>query len=88
MVELLSVVTRNLIPMTINVPHRPPSRQQLFRAALAIAGITGTQWAEEQGVTRQHVWQVLAGVRESKTLTEAVDAFIAKHTISRSVTAA
>ena len=69
--------------MTRNVPHETPSRKRLFRAALAIAGITGTQWAKEQGVTRQHLQFVLTGERESKTLTDAVDAFIDKHLVSK-----
>lgn len=68
--------------MTSKVPDTRPSRKQLFRAALAIAGKTGLQWADEHGVTRQHLGEVLAGARESKTLTDAVDAFIAKHLVS------
>lgn len=68
--------------MTRNLPKQTPSRKRLFRAALAIAGVTGTQWAKERGVTRQHLAFVLDGDRESKSLTDEVDAFIAKHLVS------
>lgn len=53
-----------------------PTRKARFKAALALAGITQTVWAKENGVTQGHLSQTLAGIRESKTLTEKVDAFI------------
>jgi hypothetical protein len=59
------------------------SRKRRFRAALALAGMTARQWAAEQGVTDNHVHMVLAGTRESASLTEKVDAFIDKHLISK-----
>lgn len=68
--------------MTPKIPTAKPSRKQLFRAALAIAGMTGKRWADEHGVTRVHLWYVLEGDRESASLTEAVDAFIAQHLVS------
>lgn len=69
--------------MTRNIPTANHSRQRLFRAALGLSGKTLTQWAEEHDVTRQHLGHVLAGRRESRSLTEAVDAYIAKHLVSR-----
>ena len=68
--------------MKQKLPQDKPSRKQLFRAALAIAGMTGKQWADEHDVTREHLWHVLSGSRESRSLTDTVDAFIAKHLVS------
>ena len=64
------------------MPKGKMSRKQLFRVALAGAGLTGQQWAERQGVTLGHLSQVLDEKRESRTLTEKVDAFIEKQLIS------
>lgn len=61
------------------MPKQKPSRKQLFRAALALAGIDAEQFAAQAGVTGGHVSQVLDGKRESKTLTDKVDAFVEKH---------
>lgn len=47
-------------------------------AALAIARMTQTDWAESHDVTQGHLSQVLSGRRESLTLVEKIDAFIAK----------
>lgn len=55
------------------------TRKQRFDAALALAGLTLQAWASEAGVSRQHLFQVLTGERESRSLTERVDAFVAKH---------
>lgn len=46
-------------------------------AALRIAGLTQTEWARQNGVTQGHLSQVLSG-RESRKLTEKIDAFAAK----------
>lgn len=56
-----------------------PTRKPLFRAALAIAGLTAEQWAAMEGVTAGHVSQVLSGKRESRTLTDKIDAFVRTH---------
>lgn len=61
------------------MPRAKTSRKALFRASLAIAGLTAEQWAEREGVTAGHLSQVLSAKRESQTLTEKLDAFIAKH---------
>jgi hypothetical protein len=55
------------------------SRKQLFRAALAIAGLTAGEWAEQVGITPQWLSIVLNGKDESITLTEKIDAFIVTH---------
>jgi hypothetical protein len=61
------------------MPRAKTGRKALFRAALALAGTTAERWAEGEGVTSGHLSHVLAGKRESATLTEKIDAFIAKH---------
>jgi len=43
-------------------------------AALRLARMTQTEWAEKQGVTQGHLSQVLHG-RESKSLEAKIDAF-------------
>lgn len=67
------------------MPEAPISRKKLFRAALGIAGMTARQWAELNGVTDGHVSHVLAGDRESASLTEKMDEFIDKHLVSKNV---
>lgn len=54
-----------------------PDRKRKFKAALALAGITAQQWAEKEGITRQHLNSTLNNESESKPLTEKIDAFIA-----------
>lgn len=54
-------------------------RKALFRAAIALSGITAKAWASDQGITPAHLYAVLNGDRESNSLTQKVDAFIAKH---------
>lgn len=56
-----------------------PTRKQRFRAALALAGLTQEQFAEQQGVTAHHFSQYMTGKRESGRLDELVDEFIARH---------
>lgn len=66
-------------------------RYREFRAALALAGMTGDQFAAQQGVSTGHLWQVARGERENggtKVLEGEMQKFIAKHLISRTVTAA
>lgn len=61
------------------MPKAKTSRKQLFKAALAIAGLTGKQWAEGEGITPQWLSMVLSGKEVSGTLTTKIDAFIAEH---------
>ena len=51
-------------------------RKRYFRAALALAEMSVTQFARMQGVSQFHVYKVLAG-RESARLEAEIDAFIA-----------
>lgn len=61
------------------MPKAKTSRKQLFRAALAIADLTAAQWAKREGITPVHLSFVLGEKRESRSLIEKVDAFIAEH---------
>lgn len=61
------------------MPKPKTSRKALFRAALAISEQTAEQWADREGITAGHLSQVLSERRESATLAEKIDAFIAKH---------
>lgn len=67
-------MTRNPKRPTVT---QPLPRRKAFRAALALADTTQTEWARSQGITPEHVSQVLAGKRESRRLIEKVDEFIA-----------
>lgn len=64
--------------MTIKRTTNDRKRKE-FRAALALAGLTLTKWAERQDVTPEHVWQVLSGNRESNRLMQEVDALISEY---------
>lgn len=55
-----------------------PDRKRKFKAALALTGLTAQQWAEKEGITRQHLNATLNDENESKPLTEKIDAFIAE----------
>lgn len=64
------------------------TRKAQFKAALSLAGLTLQEWCATQEVSVGHVQQVLRGVRESQTMTDKIDAFIAKHLQSRKQLAA
>lgn len=55
-----------------------PDRKARFKAALALAGMGVDEWAKGEKVTRQHVNATLNSERESASLIEKIDAFIAK----------
>jgi hypothetical protein len=61
----------------LNMAKPKQSRKQLFRVALVQAGMTAKQWAAKHEISEGHLWQVLSGPRESASLTEKVDEFIA-----------
>lgn len=66
------------------MPTQKEIRNRQFRAALALAGMTGEQFAKKQGVSWGHLWQVARGDRESKPLEAEIEKFIQKHLISTS----
>ena len=61
------------------MPKAKTSRKQLFRAALAIADLTASQWAEREKLTPEHLSLVLNGKRESAALNERIDTFVREH---------
>lgn len=65
------------------MPKGKTNRKQLFRAALAIAGMTAEQWGRTQGVTSGHLSMILSGTRKNDAITSKIDAFVEKHLISR-----
>jgi hypothetical protein len=69
------------------VPKAKTSRKQLFRAALAIAGMTAARWAESEGITAQYLSTVLNGKAFSKRLDAKIDAFVHTHLISTTAVA-
>lgn len=54
-------------------------RRKELKAALALAGITGKQFAANLGVTPVHVFLVAKGERVSPRVEAAIDAFIARY---------
>jgi len=55
------------------------TRKARFRAALALAGMTVSEWCEKEGYSRPHLHLYLVGRRDSQRLTEKVEAFIEQH---------
>lgn len=56
------------------------NRYQKFRAALALAGDQFGDWAEKQGISRQHLHMVLTGERvPGADLDSAITTYIAKY---------
>lgn len=53
-------------------------KSKRFKAALAMAGMSMTEWAKKEGITPGHVSQVLSGDRDSAVLMEKIEAFTAK----------
>ena len=59
--------------------QRSDDTRKRFRAALALAGLTQEQWAEQEGVTPSHLSRVLAGERDSQRLMDRLSAFTRKY---------
>jgi hypothetical protein len=59
--------------------RRQDPRYKRFKAALTLAGVPFGKWAEGNGVTRQHLREVLLGRRESPRLIALVESFIEQH---------
>ena len=67
------------------MPKAKTSRKQLFRAALAIAGMTAEQWGQKEDVTSGHLSMILSQKRRNEVIEGKIDDFIGKHLISRNV---
>lgn len=52
-------------------------RKDALLAACRLSGQRVEDWATAQGVTKGHLYAVLRGERESQTLSDKIDAFIA-----------
>jgi hypothetical protein len=52
-----------------------------FKIALAVAGIHASEWARQQGVSRQMLHAVLKGQRRSKRLTAAMESFVEANSV-------
>ena len=63
----------------MTLPPDDDMRNRRFRAALALADLTQEQFATQAGVTSSHLFRVLTGERDSQTLLDKVDAFIAEY---------
>lgn len=60
------------------MPRIKSTRKARFKAALALAGMTQTEWAAQNGITADHLSMVISEVypRESKVLEGKIDKFI------------
>ena len=63
--------------------HADPNIKQRFRIALAHANMTATRWAEVHGISLSHLYAVMAGIRVSRRISTALEAFIAGATERR-----
>lgn len=62
------------------MPDTAPDRKRRFNAALQLAGITIKAWTEQQGVSQQHLSEVLLGRREpGLELAAAIDETISRY---------
>jgi DNA transposition AAA+ family ATPase len=54
------------------------TRKARFKSALALVGMTQTEWAQGNGITAEHLSMVISDTqdRESKALEDKIDAFI------------
>jgi hypothetical protein len=78
------IVSRNKDTQTMPTPIE--RRRSRFLKALAAANQSQNAWAKDNGVSKAHLSLVLAGKRDSASLAERIDAFIAEHA-NRRVTA-
>ena len=60
------------------MPQETPPRKRAFKVALARLDLTAKGFAEQQGITTVQLYKVLNGERESRKLTAAIDALIAR----------
>lgn len=61
------------------MPTATERRRTRFLRALAATGQSQAGWANANGITKGHLSLVLAGKRESITLTDKIDAFVTEH---------
>jgi predicted transcriptional regulator len=56
---------------------------QRFRLALAVSGVSATQFAKKHRIARQTLYSVIGGKGVSKRVSAAVERFIASHPAPR-----
>ena len=62
------------------MPKAKTSRKQLFRAALAIAGMTAARWALSEGYSPEHISRCLSNEKlASAALIARIDEFTKEH---------
>lgn len=55
------------------------NRKRLFRAALALSGLTAARWCQKHGINSGQLSMTLNGLRDSPDVIAKIDAFIVKH---------
>lgn len=55
------------------------TRKARFRAALAMAGLTASAWAEGEEITESYLSMILAGQRQNNDVEQKIAAFTEKH---------
>jgi hypothetical protein len=82
-------MTTPLAPRKDRARRKPkPANVVRFHRALRRAGLTAEEFAEQNDVSRFHLYLVLRGQRWSPRLVAAVDALVAKHSDSQSAKSA
>jgi hypothetical protein len=61
------------------VPTALAQRKKRFRIALAIAGLTATEWAEKNDVAPSYLFRYLGGNTVSGPLGEKIDGFVDRY---------
>lgn len=54
-------------------------RKARFRAALAMAGLTASAWADREGITESYLSMILSGQRTNADVEGRIVEFTAKH---------
>jgi hypothetical protein len=55
------------------------TRKARFRAALSLAGLTASAWAEREQITESYLSMILAGHRQNADVEQKIAAFTEKH---------
>jgi hypothetical protein len=61
------------------VATREPGRKARFRAALSLAGLTASAWADREGITESYLSMILSGQRASPDVEAKIVEFTTKH---------
>lgn len=61
------------------MPIAGTNRKRLFRAALALSGLTAERWSYKRGINAGQLSRALSGTLENVEIEAKVDAFIKEH---------